>query len=177
MKTFYKFALIALAVGAIIFLVVSNDREDRPFDKVEISRNNIVNNGTDKIYYDTIFQLGLNLMGMQGLDILIRPLSDDAKSQFDGELKAHVREMNGFYYIFIDELDRQESIKIIAHEIIHMQQYFSNDLHVVDNNYLLWRGREFEINGLPYDSRPWEKEAFEKGSSLARNIDEVLYKD
>jgi hypothetical protein len=174
MKTVYKIGLIVLLVSAITFLIISIEGEEKPFNKVEISRNSIVTNGTDKTYYDTIFQVGLNLLGIQGLDILVRPLSDNAKSQFEGELKAHVIEYPNGYYVFIDDVSRQESIDIIAHEIIHIQQYFSNDLQVI-NESLLWKNEKFEINGLPYDSRPWEVEAFDRGKMLAREIEGVLY--
>lgn len=73
-------------------------------------------------------------------------------------------------------MSRRESIEIIAHEIIHILQYNSSDL-MYENSILIWKGEEFTVNSFSYDNRPWEIEAFSKGSSLANQIEGILYKD
>ena len=71
-------------------------------------------------------------------------------------------------------MDRDESIEVLCHEVIHMQQYSSGDL-VYDNNFIIWKGNKMELNSKEYMDRPWEKDAFDRQSQLIRSVESVLY--
>ena len=84
---------------------------------------NLISNFVNPSYYDTILMVGMDLMKLENESVVIRKLSESTKGQFDGELQAHLKYHEGVFYLFMNEHDRGESIKILAHEIIHIQQY------------------------------------------------------
>jgi hypothetical protein len=171
---------ILIIVGVLFFLlllfvVISNLKgEEKPFNQIDLSYRNAINNFENPSYYDTILQVGMDNMGMEGVIVNVMKLSDGAKGQFDGELKAHVRYVGEHFYLFIDEMDREEAISVISHEIIHMEQYLSGDL-VYDNNNVIWLGQEISLESGEYEDRPWERDAFERESDLANNITKILW--
>ena len=171
---------IILIVGVIIFLllffvIIGNTQgEDKPFKQIELSYRNAVNNFENPSYYDTILQVGLDNMGIEGVIVNVMKLSDGAKSQFDGELKAHVRYVGENFYLFIDEMEREEAIQVISHEIIHMEQYMSGDL-VYNGTNVIWLGQEISSNSKEYEDRPWERDAFKRENELSDNISKILW--
>lgn len=171
---------IILIVGVIIFLllffvIIGNTQgEDKPFKQIELSYRNAVNNFENPSYYDTILQVGLDNMGIEGVIVNVMKLSDGAKSQFDGELKAHVRYVGENFYLFIDEMEREEAIQVISHEIIHMEQYMSGDL-VYNGTNVIWLGQEISLNSKEYEDRPWERDAFKRENELSDNISKILW--
>jgi hypothetical protein len=58
---------------------------------------------------------------------------------------------------------------VLSHEIVHVHQYYSGRL-IFDDNKITWMGDEYKLDGLPYDSRPWENEAFFLESELKSRI-------
>ena len=171
---------IILIVGVIVFLllffvIIGNTQgEDKPFKQIELSYRNAVNNYENPSYYDTILQVGLDNMGIEGVIVNVMKLSDGAKSQFDGELKAHVRYVGENFYLFIDEMEREEAIQVISHEIIHMEQYMSGDL-VYNGTNVIWLGQEISLNSKEYEDRPWERDAFKRENELSDNISKILW--
>jgi hypothetical protein len=154
----------------------ANGTEDTPFKSVELSVNNGIMNSTNNRYYDTIVSVGLDQYGLTGVDVQIQELSDKAKDGFDGELKAHVQLFNGTYYLFIDNFKRREAIEVIAHEIIHIQQYQSGELsYEYETGILIWQGQPFDVYQLEYGRRPWESDAFDKQGQLESRISNILY--
>lgn len=158
-----------------MFFIVSNvDAEDKPFNQIELSNNNtIVNNNFPK-YYDTVLSVAMDQMGLSGYVVVLYDLTDNAKSQFDGELKAHIRYVNSNFYLFSEGFDRQESIDVLTHEVIHMQQYASGDL-IYENDQVIWKNEQIDLESKEYERRPWENDAFEKGSQLSNTVKSILY--
>lgn len=166
-----SFIILLTSIG---FLVFSAKGEEPYFNQVELSQNNSIANSLSIAYYDTILSVGLDRAGLSGLFVVIYPLSDAAKDNFkNSELKAHVRHANETFYIFIDELDREEAIKVISHEIIHIEQYHSGRLDYYDNK-IFWQNGEYELDRMEYDDRPWEIEAFMREGELSSGISKVL---
>lgn len=59
---------------------------------------------------------------------------------------------------------KEEILKTLAHEMVHVRQYARNELN---ETMTLWRGRRVNSDELPYREQPWEVEAFELGDRLA----------
>ena len=127
-------------------------------------------------YYDTVLRVAMDKMDLTGRNVILRELSDGAKSQFDGELKAHIRYENGDFYLFTQKMSRNEAIEVLSHEVIHMQQYISGDLLYADGN-VTWKGDVLELNSKEYEQRPWENDAFARQKELIRLVDDLLYKN
>lgn len=165
---------VILSLLLIFFVITGIKAEEKPFNQIELSYKNAINNFENPSYYDTILQVGLDNMGIEGVIVNVMRLSDGAKSQFDGELKAHVRYVGDNFYLFIDEMDREDAITVISHEIIHMQQYISGDL-VFNGTNVIWLGEEISLNAKDYEDRPWERDAYKRESDLAKNVTQILW--
>lgn len=171
------FVIILLIIMVALGIYFITNTQDTTFKKVEIKDNkNLVLNGTEKSYYDTIVFVGLDVLGIKDVVLSIQPLSDGAKQDFanqGGELGAHIREHQGSYYLFIDETNKLESIDIIAHELIHLRQYENGELEF-KNDILKWKGEVYDRTSIPYNQRPWEIDAEKNQTSLSEKIKEVL---
>jgi hypothetical protein len=168
-----KIVLGVIVLLILLFLIFKSKREERVFNKVELSNLSTIDNVVFPTYYDTVLSVAMKEMGVGGY-VIVGQLSDVAKGQFDGDLKAHIRYFSSKFYLFTEEMDRSESIEVLCHEVIHMQQYSSGDL-VYDNNFIIWKGEKIELNSKEYMDRPWEKDAFDRQSKLIRSVESVLY--
>lgn len=172
---------ILIVVSLIIILVLVfglfnrlSATEDGYFKEVELSQSNSVYNKEMPSFYDTIVSVGLDAAGITGTYVVIGQLSDAAREQFNGELKAHIRYYNGVYYLFTNEMDRVEAIRVISHELIHINQYNSGQL-IYEDGELTWNNQKYDLSTLDYDYRPWEKDAFDKEGDLSNKISEILF--
>ena len=165
--------LVVLALGSVI-IYTSQTNEEPFFKPVELKQQNSVINGSLPPYYDTIVNVGLELAGIEGVTVTIEELSDQAKQTFKGELNAHVRYLDGRFYLFIDPLNKRKAITVISHEIVHMRQYLDGTFKY-DNGKITWNGQPYLLEDITYDDRPWETEAFQLEGQLASQISEVVY--
>lgn len=164
-----------LLIGIIVLIVLKSSKQERYFNQVILNDNNIVILNVDKSYYDTIIKIGLDEVNIKDIKVVVIELTDASKSQFDGgDLKAHIRYHEGVYYLFMGDYDRNESIDIISHEIIHITQYYSGKLDYTDGQ-LTWDDRIYDLNNVSYEERSWEVDAFSKQKQLSNRIKERLY--
>ena len=64
-----------------------------------------------------------------------------------------------------------ETYEVIAHEAIHIRQYHNGDFKQVGPWDAEWKGRLIKNwQKIPYDERPWEREAFIDGKRLAKEL-------
>ena len=168
-----KIVLGVIVLLILLFLIFKSKKEERAFNKVELSNFSTIDNLVFPTYYDTVLSVAMKEMGVGGY-VIVGQLSDVAKSNFDGDLKAHIRYFNSKFYLFTGKMNRDESIEVLCHEVIHMQQYSSGDL-VYDNNFIIWKGDKMELNSKEYMDRPWEKDAFDRQSQLIKSVESVLY--
>jgi hypothetical protein len=169
--------LIMLSIVLLSLLLITNaDANDDLYNQVELSTYNYVLNGTQNNGYDTVAKVALDAAGISGVQVFIQELSESTKSQFDGELKAHVRYFNGEFYIFISDLDHKEAIDVISHEVVHIQQYLSGDF-VYDQSTgdTYWKGDLYYPDNIPYERRPWEHDAFDLQGTISDKVSAILY--
>jgi len=171
--------IVKIVVGVvlliiILFLIIKSNSGDKPFNQIELSRNNYIHNEKFPTFYDTILNVAMSEAGLTGHNVILEKLSDGARSQFDGELKAHIRYLNGDFYLFTESMGRDEAIEVLSHEVIHMLQYSSGNLSYMDGN-VTWMGEVLELNSKEYEQRPWETEAFQKQSQLINLVEDVLW--
>ena len=163
--------ILIIATG---FYFVTFDKEDDYFNTIELSNNNLVVNNSLPKYIYTILSVGLDQAGLVGTTIVVNQMSSNAENLIpDYELKAHIREWGGTFYLFLGDFNRNESIKILSHEIIHIHQYYSEELKYF-NGKVYWKGDEFDLNSLDYDKRPWEEDAFDREKPLSNAIQSIL---
>jgi hypothetical protein len=176
-----KIILIILLL-IVLFVVVYflNKKEETPFKEIELPDTaNFINNRTDNKYIDTVLLLAANKLGIDGAIISVFPMSDDVRINFERDnnisLKAFIVGSGFQYAIFTEDLSRAESITVFSHEMIHLKQYNSNRLVVLDNGVVQWEGQKLEVNSIPYNDRPWEREAFQNERKIANDLKKILY--
>jgi hypothetical protein len=172
-KLLISVGLVVLILASVIIYNLQSSKEV-PFESVELKEENSVINGVLPTFYDTILSVGLDLAGIKGVTVTIEELPDEAKKSFNGELNAHVRYLDGSFYLFIDPLNKKKAITVISHEIIHMKQYLDGTFQY-DNGKITWNGEAYLLEDINYDNRPWESEAFQMEGQLASQISEVVY--
>jgi len=160
----------------IVLLVLSKKEEDRPFNSVELNGNVYVLNSKIPSYYDTIVIVALSQTDIDQARVYLYKLSESTKNKFEGSLKAHLRYVNGDFYLYIDDhLGRREAISVISHEVIHMLQYYYQDIVYDDvSGNVFWKGEVYSLD-KEYDSRPWEQDAFQRQGQIADKVFNILY--
>jgi hypothetical protein len=92
------FILFALLLF-IIVLVVS--KEEEPFNTIELSNKNFVSNRGSRTYLDTIVQVGLDKLGIEGETVMVKeqPVARDLGDEFESEGVYYIpkRTINYFY--------------------------------------------------------------------------------
>ncbi len=169
-------SILTLTMSSLFIGCDAFSSESKPFNKVDLTENNLILNYSNVDYYDTIISVGLDLAGVNGVMVQMQKLSDEAKGNFNGELKAHIRYYNGIYYLFIDDMDREQGIEVIAHEIIHILQYNTGQLdYDIQTGNVIWENQTLSVNDIEYESRPWETDAHQRDGQLSIKIRDILY--
>lgn len=147
---------------------------DRPFNHVTLPEKNSVTVSTDlPDFYDTIIKVGLGGADLAGLDLLVIPIGEQNRE--DGVL-AHVKKFGGRYYLFISVLDRRDAIEVIGHEVWHVIQYDSGELaYDYSTGAVRWEGADYYNEAIPYEERPWERDAFVNGPVISSRIERELW--
>ncbi len=162
-----------LVILFVVYLILNYKDPNRPFKTIELFGDNLIQNNVYPSYYDTVLSVAMDRMGMVGNRIVVSKLTDNAKNQFDGVLKAHIRYHNKTFYLFVIDMNKSESIEVLSHEVIHMHQYTTGNL--VYDGKVVWMGEVFDLNSQEYEVRPWEKDAFNRQGKLINEVKEVLW--
>jgi len=77
---------------------------------------------------------------------------------------------DGNYIIGIsDRLFYEDSKEVIAHELVHISQLNSNELKILDNKTIGFRGALYQVNVEDHINDPQEKEAIKEAKILYAN--------
>jgi hypothetical protein len=175
MKKILFILAAVLLLGALIWWVIQTPSPVTSYKQVVILEQNDLINTTEYTYLDTALNVGMNELGMKGVRVLIQPMQDRIRNKFEEsegiELKAYVAEwMDGYTLCVNGDLGRVQAIDVIAHEIIHLEQYHNQDLIVGDGPVVLWMEERYDVLGIPYAERPWERDAFSRQKDLAKKM-------
>ncbi len=168
--------LIVLFLG-IYFL---NKKTQVPFKDIELpNTSNFINNRTENKYLDTVILLAADKLGIDAAIISVFPMNEEVRINFEREnnisLNAFIIGSDYRYAIYTQDLDRMESITVLSHEMIHLKQYNSKRLVVIGNGVVEWEGQKMDVNSIPYNERPWEREAFNQETKIAKELKKILY--
>lgn len=176
MKNKYTILIVVGVLLLLSFLIYIGTRPEETFKTIELSNKNFVSNRGSKTYLDTIVQVGLDQMEIEGETVMVKeqPVQRDLGDEFESE--AYIIYQKGQSIIFIKpKLTRLKAIEIIAHELIHLEQYRTGRLEILKDGYVCWENDTIDLPNTPYDKRPWEEEAFNYGPLLEEDIKSVLY--
>ena len=170
------FVLAALLLlGSLIWWLIQTPIKSPYYKQIPLTNDSDIINTTPYTYLDTVVSVGASQLGIRGTRILIQPMSERIRNRFEEseglELEAYVAEwMDGYTICINGDLGREHSIEVISHELIHLTQYMEQELIVTEGTTVLWMGERYDILGIPYNDRPWERDAFANQNALAGSI-------
>lgn len=179
MSDLRKFIAASLLILLLIFITIKLFEESKrtsKFKKIVLTTDNTIINRTNQNYLDTIVNVGLKKLNVKGVNIIIYPLTKSMKENFgrDYDLKAHVRRVNIYYYIWIDDMSRYDAIGTIGHELLHIKQYYEDKL-VITDEVIFWMDEPYKIDEMEYRTRPWEIDVFEKQEIFRQELMKDLF--
>lgn len=176
MKNKYTILIIVGVLLLLSLLIYLGTRPEETFKRVELSNKNFVLNRGSRPYLDTIVQVGLDKMGIENHTLLIKEQTNEINLGDDIFTEAFIIYKNNQSIIFIKpSLKRTNAIKIISHELVHLQQYLDERLVILGKENVCWENDTINLPSIPYDKRPWEIEAFNYGPLLEEDIKSILY--
>ena len=170
------FVLAALLLlGALIWWLIQTPVKSPYYKQVVLTGNNDITNTTEWTYLDTVVSVGMSQLDIRGVNVLIQPMSERIKTKFEEsegvELEAYIAEwMEGYTICVNGELGRSKAIDVIAHELVHLTQYRDKELVLTEGTVVLWMGTRYDVLGIPYNDRPWERDAFARQRSLVASL-------
>ena len=172
LKNWIKIIIGVLLLALLLFALLQN--KSTSFNKVSFDDNNQIYNRTENLFLDTITHAGLHSLNIKNTAVLIAPIQI-TEIENDLELKGYITQTDGGYIIFIKNTDKQESITIISHELIHLNQLISKRL-INRDSAIIFDNVKYNIKSIPeYNKRPWEIEAFSNQHILEGKIIDILY--
>ena len=174
-----KIVLIVLGillVGFGLYKLITYKSTEKYFKPVVFNKVNWINNKTSMKYVDTILRVGLDELGIENISIIVKPFTKKDRELLgpDMVLKAQVKSYPNGFIIWMDDLGRGESLTVLAHELIHIQQYSTKEL-VVSGTNVTYKGIVTDVMVIPYSEREWEIDAFAKEGSIKNTINKTLY--
>ena len=161
---------------SLVFLAIYFAKKEEPFNVIELSNKNLVSNRGSRTYLDTIVQVGLDKMGIEGEVVMVKEQVQERDLGDEFESEAYIIYQQGQSIIFMrPNVNRLKAIEIISHELIHLEQYRTERLQILKGGYVCWENDTIDITITPYDKRPWEDEAFNYGPLLEEDIKSILY--
>lgn len=175
MKTkHWVIGLVLFLLGLVIWLAT---RPERTFVDYQFKETNQVFNLHETVWMDTIVQAGLDQLGIEDQLVIIRTQRASRELGDDLETEAYIQTNGQQYVIWIRPgLSREKAISVLAHELIHLKQYQTQKLMVLNGARVVWDGEIIDdITQIAYHTRPWEREAFELAPDLAKQIKKRLW--
>jgi len=161
---------------SLISIAIYLASTEEPFKVVELSNKNFVANRATKPYLDTIVQVGLDQLGIKNQVVMLRDKVKSKDLGNDYESEAYIIYSEGQSIIFLKpNISRFKAIEVISHELVHLDQYRTDRLKVLNLGLVCWENDTIDLLEVPYNKRPWEMEAFNYGPLLEEDIKKVLY--
>ena len=71
-------------------------------------------------------------------------------------------------------LDKKEAYSALAHELVHIKQFFRREIIFSHKEICYWKGKRIDCSKLNYYNYPWEIEAYGREFGMAILICEYL---
>ena len=134
----------------------------------------IIKNDTQVEYLDEIVRAGLQELDIDKVRIRIVPMDNvtryKVESRTNQKLDAFITGRGHRYTIYIGSFSRNKYIEVLAHELIHLKQYYSKELQIIENKVIYKDKLYYNANHINYDYRPWENDAYADGKKLNFSI-------
>ncbi len=126
-------------------------------------------------YPEQLKQYAADCLLLLGIDRRIRIciyISDQLPSPFEGRTIKHNPDTTGsdqFSVYVLAGLKADQQLLVLAHELIHIQQYASRKLDIRGTD-VFWHGKKFYLDPDRLTTTPWENEAYADDDRLAKQF-------
>ena len=140
----------------------------------------LVDTLTDAAYWYCAKLLGPRMVKSQKLEVDIK-LTRRLKQKHDAYGFCHITGLIGRPREFCIELDASKEYDMeqlltwLAHEFVHLKQFFRIELYDLDNGMTQWKTKRYKLNSKSHLESPWEKEAYRLETKLADEFMESYY--
>lgn len=117
----------------------------------------------DLYVYNLCKSLGIHRMYTKHIELNFVTSEDDQMGNCWGCGKEGVAVINICRKHHGKKIDYSEQMQTLAHEMVHVKQYFRKELDGSGCKYK-WKGRN--ADGYQYENQPWEREAFKREEGL-----------
>lgn len=167
-----------LILGLIILLIYLTTPEEKVLsDNIRFYDNNKVITSITNTYADTVVRAGLQVLGIDSVMVFVNPFNENVRQKInklnDLDVHALIEGDDNLYYIYLKDLSTNRTIKVLSHELVHLEQKIRGDLMIVENGYK-WKG-DFYPSDFDYSKRPWENEAFNRERKVKSDIEKIIY--
>ena len=177
MKTWKIIVAVVIGIGIAIGIYFMVTYDEPYFNKVNVPEKTQILNRTDIKYLDTIMYVGMELADLHPKVVVIQLLDDSnsPKVEADRKIEAYIYGNSNQYIIKIRKMSRKQSITVLAHELIHMEQIERGDL-IQSPTSIIWKSDTYTQSNVPnYGDRGWEYEAEKESVQLRAEIKAILY--
>jgi len=135
---------------------------------------------TTAAYWYCAKLLGTRMVNSKNLILDIK-LTKDLKQKEDAYGFCHVTGNIGRPREFCIELDAslehdmEQLLTWLAHEFVHLKQFFRIELYDLVNGKTQWKTKRYKLNNKSHLEAPWEKEAYRLETKLADEFMESYY--
>lgn len=154
-------SIIWIMLTTIMLTCVGATNEQYPVAK-RVTIRDIINAGLDEIGHDRTYVV------VRDIPPRLRNYARDNGIYFD----AFIVGGDGTYIMYYDKQTPDAMrYRIVAHELIHLQQFESRRLRIISNKSVWWEGEIIpDISKIYYSKRPWEIEAAIQQGQLSIKI-------
>lgn len=176
-----KWIIIGIVTVAVTLMILNNNKKEVYFNKIDIPKTHFIYNRTERKYLDTIISTGLTILKTIPFTVIVKDLesnttmgSADDEYRLEAYIRASIGPVGNQYIIYITDVSRDKSIRILSHELIHLIQYDRGMLQLFDD-YIIWKEKVYLNKDIPeYFDREWEHEAVGLGAILETEIKRIL---
>ena len=177
MKNKWSILFVIFLLGLVGVAIYFAYKPEKTFRTIELSNKNFVSNRGSRTYLDTIVQVGLDKLEIEGEVVMVKNKLETKDLGNDYETEAYIIYKEGQSIIFVKpNISRIKAIEVISHELVHLDQYRTERLKVLNLGLVCWENDTIDLLEIPYNKRPWEEEAFNYGPLLEEDIKNILYK-
>jgi hypothetical protein len=172
--------LISFIIILVIYLQFFNEKSGFVLTD-EIKKENTVNNYINNKEIENIIYVGLDVLDVNyvNVNIIYIPkiyesfVKDNIIYRFDAII---TNDLDNNYTIYINKnINNNEILLTLSHELIHLAQYHHNYLKVIKEYSIFIYKNIIYHNNIDYYKRPWEIEAYENQEYVKSRILSILY--
>lgn len=171
MKNKIIYFILALVILVVLLLLLYKPKEKHHYD---YPNTITITNLTDYKEADTILYIMLNkVLKIDTVNINIA-YNEELLNPQQLDAVIHYTQIDNTYNLFLNKKLSRPLKSVLAHEVIHLKQYYSGQL-IMQDNIVIYNNQIYDYF-LDYKDRPWEKDAFKNQSNILKQYNTYQYK-